>query len=368
MHYNMSEVYDPTAPSLMYRPSFPMLVEEKHRLAEPRSFDPDELTRRLYMVIAEQDLMADRRRRLRPADQVPQRSMSAKFHTKSLSTSRKHRKDKTSMSDLKSASKDSYDTDKSKARRSTSKKIKEKDVDQPDAFTDDGHYVPQVAAAQFTRTTLGESPERNLVHKLSRVAMKFHMQSQHSKTDAHSTAAEKTKALKRAQSTRERNYDRNQFQNPATLNTCEEADVPGPLVERSMFQGHAVVEEDKPHFLSPRRKSTGSILSKPEQPRPVSGIFSPDFSLLEKHSTLGQFDGSADAHRVDWTQSDEIANGIKSAPLRKIESRWTLRGRLGSLSKQSKDERAVPTAPPMPMEKITLSMSPKSGFFSRFKR
>ena len=47
---------------------------------------------------------------------------------------------------------------------------------------EDGHsssyrHIPQVAASQFARTTTVESPtDRLLVHKLSKKAMKFHME------------------------------------------------------------------------------------------------------------------------------------------------------------------------------------------------
>ena len=121
-----------------------------------------------------------------------------------------------------------------------------------------------------------------------------------------------------------------------------------------------------------RRRSTGSILGRTKPPRlgsldspaalfPVDGRESDEIVLvLSEH------------HRVDWTQSDEAKVGLMPlamtpTPLRKHESIWTLRGRLGSLTKHGKDEK-----PPSPIDEKRASpespKSPKAGFFARFKR
>ncbi|KAF7562714.1 hypothetical protein G7046_g1416 [Stylonectria norvegica] len=70
---------------------------------------------------------------------------------------------------------------------------------------------------------------------------------------------------------------------------------------------------------------------------------------------------------VDWSQSDEpVKHSAVGAA--KADSKWSLRGRLGSVSKQGRDTREVLLLSDEEADPPVLSKSPKNSFMSRFKR
>ncbi|KAK8037081.1 hypothetical protein PG991_001395 [Apiospora marii] len=82
------------------------------------------------------------------------------------------------------------------------------------------HHVPQVAAQQFARTATAKASlsDMSSVHPLSRPALKFHIEgsaAERTELELSKTPAEQNRALRRAQSTRERLQERNQFQDDA---------------------------------------------------------------------------------------------------------------------------------------------------------
>ncbi|KAK8025191.1 hypothetical protein PG990_003014 [Apiospora arundinis] len=90
------------------------------------------------------------------------------------------------------------------------------------------HHVPQVAAQQFARTATAKASlgDMSSVHPLSRQALKFHIEgsaAERTELEASKTPGEQKRALRRAQSTREKLQERNQFQNdlpPAAVATA----------------------------------------------------------------------------------------------------------------------------------------------------
>lgn len=357
----------------------------KPRPAQSQPVDADELTRRLQVVLAEQRAHSEKKRRARAeAERLGQSTTSSKqkkttvaspprnTNGNKLDSSSRQRPEAKSTQNIDSSPKEKkLKRSSSKNSNSSSNKSGDEQRNQSSGY----HHIPQVAASQFTLTTTVEPPaEKGPVHKLSKLAMKFHLEGPNASREVRETnpaapPCEQTKALRRAQSMRERQYERNHVHEP--LPTTFEADGgAGSLPHRHTFHTRLRAAVNSDEVKDARRRSTGSILGRNEAP-PVEP-FELVGALLS--STKSAVIGDPDEHRVDWTQRDEemAARAIDfpqpSQPeLRKHESRWTLRGRLGSFGRHSKDDK-----PPSPIdEKSPQDLSPKSpisGFFSRFKR
>ena len=173
---------------------------------------------------------------------------------------------------------------------------------------------------------------------------------------------------------RERQYGRNQVQHMPALATTAEVDKrKAHLPHRHPFETHFNIKEmDLDDRMDARRRSTGSILGRTDPP-PVGsfGVLAGPISVQRRESDEILLD-SFEHHRVDWTQSDEASvrpmpTAVSPPPLQKHESRWTLRGRLGSFTKHGKDDKP-PTPPDEKRASQASPRSPKSGFFARFKR
>lgn len=377
MHYNMSHAYDLRATGLAHRQSKPNFRQKPQSSSYPRPFDPDELSRRLFVVLAEQKAYSERKRRARAdANKAAQQTFSGKLPAKTSRPKQEHSKPREQRREEQSGSRSQTDTEraaKDKSRRKSQAPRRKSEADE--GLAEDGHYIPQVAAAQFERTTISEVVlETSQVHKLSKKAMKFHMDGPNaalegtSPTDTSPLA--QAQAIQRVRSTRERQYERNQFQHPSSFGAVTEDIVPPEaLKQRRTFDTPSSAEQQA---KEDRRKSTGSILAKDS--RPVLEEALHNFSFIDKQPAMDATEVAqvAEAHRVDWTQSDEPAVQPKTSPqLRKTESRWTLRGRLGSLGKQGGKENRDEKPAPVAEETSELGASPKSpkpGFFSRFKR
>ncbi|KAK5998011.1 hypothetical protein PT974_00380 [Cladobotryum mycophilum] len=344
------------------------LKKPKPSSSHPRPFDPEELTRRLYVVQAEQKAFAERKRRARAAVEAERESRQA-AHARAQRAQQHH------------LPRGRPPEPAEKPRREPPSKPS------PGASEDESptsyRHVPQVAASQFARTTTVESPtDKHLVHKLSRQALKFHMESPNTMaaTSAGTSPFEQTKALKRAQSFRERQYERNQFQHTQTLAATAEVDenLLSRSLPRNTFQDYFKpkgLEQDEGRNV--RRKSTGDMLNK------IAAALEPPVDLMPGHSPIDtqptldhcEVVVNPDEHRVDWTQSDEIVNQPKPAAthhhLRKAESKWALKTRLGSFSKHKGDKLASPIEE-KEKESSPVVESPKSptklGFFARFRR
>ncbi|KAH6608002.1 hypothetical protein Trco_004315 [Trichoderma cornu-damae] len=407
----------------------------------PTPFDPDDLTRRLHVVLAEQKANAERKKRARAAVEAQRQANAAAVARNASvlhpgqrgiplgptapSTYIQKKEITASKSLVGDASRRSSEfpakadkTHKAGMKNSTTSSSDRNSGDTPPSSY---RHVPQVAASQFARTTTAETVlEKHLMHKLSRQAMKFHMQGPNAAAAGLApdlAPSEQNKALRRVQSMRERQYERNQFQHSHTLAATAEVDeklasaAPHTFQEYLRSKGLDLVDEPSKEM---RRRSVGAVL----------GMMAPaDFETIERSLSCAEHHQSAanhpdilpfnpDEHRVDWTQSDEAAllhqhkqqqhghqhqqqqqqsqqsqqshqpqqqqQQQQAQPqndtaghnvLRKADSRWALRTKFGSFSKKGEK---LPS-PTEEKDKEPPVESPKSptktgGLFARFKR
>lgn len=128
------------------------------------------------------------------------------------------------------------------------------------------------------------------------------------------------------------------------------------------------------------------LLSLPPAKRSAE---SKNMNKLEKHEEKRKHPrwlnqgATINEHRVDWTQHDETIDfhgeaKVRSPKLKKADSIWTLRGRLGSLGRHHYEKEKDGRSEDMISIKKSRSdgdtltacsvKSPRNGFFSRFKR
>ncbi|KAG5978755.1 hypothetical protein E4U55_005998 [Claviceps digitariae] len=350
--------------------------------AQSQPVDPQELSRRLSLVLAEQKARSDRKRRQARTDAAvnpEQHSLNSRpnrNNDRPFSSTEVRMKTDIGITH-KTEHPSSYEG-KSLGRLSPKKSSTSSTQNVQDGPETKHTYrhIPKVAASQFTRTTTTESAsEKGPIHVLSRQAMRFHLDGPNASLAARvndsDAPCEKNKALKRAQSMRERHYRRNPMDKTSLPITSEPDMALYPLKPCYMHQDDlncdkAVDDEPK----DARRMSTGSMLGRSE-PRPVEPF---DLAAAVVSPEKSDLAGQPKQHRVDWTQSDEptMANIVvrplpARSELRKTESKWKLRGRLGSFGRHNKEDKlATP-----PEESIALDAVPKSpitGFLSRFKR
>ncbi|KAL7960267.1 hypothetical protein V8C34DRAFT_312805 [Trichoderma compactum] len=375
-----------------------------------KALDADDLTRRLYVVLAEQKAQAERKKRARAAVEAERQANAAAVARNAnamhpgqrgiplgptvASTQIQKREATAAKSHVRNAPRDSneYPPKADKLQRagmknSTSSSSNRNSEDAPPS---NYRHVPQVAASQFARTTTTETvTEKHLVHKLSRQAVKFHMQGPNAMVATDLAPSEQNKALRRVQSMRERQYERNQFQHTHSLAATAEVDERPASTAPHTF--HEYLKSRNPDPLDEinketRRRSMGAILGMmaPADAEPAERSMS---SLDNQSDTVPV---NPDEHRVDWTQSDEAAILLqqrqqqqpsqqppqqpqKSAAghgvLRKAESKWALRTKLGSFSKKG-DKLSSPTEGEgaEPFTETPKSPTKTGGLFARFKR
>lgn len=379
---------------------------------QSKAFDPEDLTRRLQIVLAEQKAVAEKKKRARAAVEAERQANAAAAARNASglhpgqdgiplgptapSTSIQKKQVTASKSHGKLTSRESGEQAPTKAGKlqkigsKNSTSSSSNNGNSEDAAPSSYRHVPQFAASQFARTTTAETvTEKHLLHKLSRQAMKFHMQGPNAMASMAASdlaPSEQNKALRRVQSMREREYERNRFQHSHTLATTAEIDEkPASPATAHAFQEYRKSKEDPSKVL--RRRSVGAILGMM-----ISSDLDParaSLSSAENQSDAGHSDVvpiNAEEHRVDWTQSDQVAmlpQRQKQQPqqpvqattsqntLRKSESRWALRTKLGHFGKKS-DKLSSPTEERD--EESPTAESPKSplakagGLFARFKR
>lgn len=389
----------------------------------PKQLDADDLTRRLHLVLAEQKALAERKKRARAAVEAERQANAAAVarnantlhpgqHGIPLgptapSTQIQKKEATASKSHARNAPRDSNEyppktekLHKAGMKNSTTSSSNRNSEDTPPS---NYRHVPQVAASQFARTTTTETvTEKHLVHKLSRQAIKFHMQGPNAMVGSVADLApsEQNKALRRVQSMRERQYERNQFQHTHTLATTTEVDEKlapaAPHTFQEYLKSKCLDLLDEPN-KEMRRRSVGAILGMMAPTEAENAERS--MSSLESQSANRSdiLPANPDEHRVDWTQSDEAAILLQQKQqqhqqphhqphqqqqqpqpqkseaghnvLRKTESRWALRTRLGSFSKRG-DKLSSPTEEKDTESLLEPSKSPikTGGLFARFKR
>ncbi|TLD25021.1 hypothetical protein PspLS_05711 [Pyricularia sp. CBS 133598] len=296
------------------------------------SVDPVELSRRLSLVLEEQQRTAERRRRasLNPdfasAPQVSgyqQQDGIAAFRAADTSVSTGLRRPEAKI-----------DTNKRKSSQQPSSEGAAKEDAQP------SHpYVPREAALQFSVTTTAISMREGtgtsgLVRRLSRSALKLHL-------------------------------SRDEQQKASSGRKSESNQVHGGRIAEEEVEGHPSGTSD--HQEENKRGSKGLYPErKDEDPNARDSQVVPD--SLDRHSSNTPpppqvkplHISIANEHRVDWTQSDEVKKTKLSPLLRRPVSTWTLRGRLVSKEKGSFSNEVGPESPEL--------KSPKYSFSARFRR
>ncbi|KAK6825659.1 hypothetical protein PG987_013153 [Apiospora arundinis] len=253
------------------------------------------------------------------------------------------------------------------------------------------HHVPQVAAQQFARTATAKASlgDMSSVHPLSRQALKFHIEgsaAERTELEASKTPGEQKRALRRAQSTREKLQERNQFQN----------DLPRPPSRPPSPRGTSATPS--PPTASPhgRRRRSFNFADLMPGCRPVDADGVP--LVLRNNAAIAD-------RQVDWTQKDEKNEKLSSQQprhashshdnnhssssskvprsplLRKADSLWALKGKLVSVSSgrkhhhgdsnnssnSNKTSRNSANSSETGMTSPIKSPS-RGGFFSRLRR
>ena len=364
---------------LVHRPKHATGTAKKTSSSRPKARPPTsqpvdaaELTRRLAVVLSEQKAKSNNKRQVRAEADLLSSNAPEGFRTCESRCSPAAAE----PTNVEHSGPCQAQIKTSQSKSAVFKESEDNDEEMPRAY----RHVPQVAATQFERTTTVESSidtsSVNKVHTLSRKAMKFHLKGPNANIEVvglsfDAPPNEHAKALKRAQSTREQQYSRNQPGRTTARPPASEADGTffRPNKRHSLATLSGFVRNET--RLS-RRMSTGSVCDV-AKPLPVGSFELPGglFPLQEPSEA-----GNPDEHRVDWTQSDEAeaakAAGVFRRPLsppaiRKVTSIWAFRGRLGSLSKHAKEKKQPSPVDETHAEEVSPK-SPKGGFLTRFKR
>ncbi|KAL7926637.1 hypothetical protein ACQKWADRAFT_145399 [Trichoderma austrokoningii] len=368
---------------------------------QSRAFDPEDLTRRLHIVLAEQKAVAERKKRARAAVEAERlANAAAAARNASVLHPGQHgiplgptapstfiqKKQVTAAASKSSHGKLESSEHAKIAKENSTSSSSNRNSEDAAPSNNNYRHVPQFAASQFARTTTAETvTEKHLLHKLSRQAMKFHMQGPNAMASMAAasdlTPSEQNKALRRVQSMRERQYERNQFQHSHTLAATAEIDEkPASPATAHTFQEYRKSKEEPPSKAL-RRRSVGAILGMmiSSDPDPARASLSSAENQSDANHSDVVVSINADEHRVDWTQSDEAAipaqqpvqaSATSQNTLRKSESRWALRTKLGHFGKKS-DKLASPTEErdeESPVESPKSPLAKAGGLFARFKR
>lgn len=412
-------------------------------------FDPDELCRRLYVVLADQKAHAERserKRRARAEAAIP--SSSANLNSRNTNnpninnnsnvaiSSTSRRGDHTQQRSQDGRRPDSYPTTSQPSKtvatstdlitelRRTRSSAKHNSCRHGAAETginnttsleqkeNEYHHVPREAAKQFARTTTVEvmrNKEReSLVHQLSKRALRFHKQGGRAPADPLTTApSELNRALRHSQSQRDKILDRNQFQRTRILEEAAQLDHERVRESNRPHTFEHEIARILPEQNKNRRNSTGNTELFDRVPGGIGEHNRKSVILMDPLLDVDEDSTSNDEypqgraipheHRVDWSQSDESKRQPKlllSPLLKKADSLWGLRGRLGSKASMSSSsgggvggagtlkgieenesggsQEQIATASavsaPSALPTATTPKSPKGGFFAKFRR
>ncbi|CRK18434.1 hypothetical protein HYQ45_005725 [Verticillium longisporum] len=346
--------------------------------SRPVPFDPEDLSRRLSIVLAQQKAHAERRRA--PKTDSTRHPKPALSHPAASS----------------SRPQDAFFTGAATKKSSQPPKAaKAVDSTSPPLQDENGSYIPRVAATQFARTTTAaDMAHQDLAHMFSRRAINT-TRSHRSGTDpgvamppiprqhpltvaapSTMTSADLTPShpvrtrsgARKTHAPHDRTHDRQHSQMlqrnrilEAAAAAGEAGDLQGRYPQRHTIEGPIAMaavggaqatEEQLHGDDAARRVSTGDLLGRPHL-NEKGAAAADDEPEVPPHDV--------NEHRVDWTQSDERPKTRSTPLLRKADSIWTLRGRLGSLGKNARDDKGTPAG-----EGESLK-SPRAGFFARFK-
>ncbi|EEY21043.1 predicted protein [Verticillium alfalfae VaMs.102] len=298
--------------------------------SQPVPFDPEDLSRRLSIVLAQQKAHAERRRT--PKTDSARHPKPALSHPAASSS---HPQDAFSAGAV--AKKSSQPPTAAKAIDSTS----------PPLQDENGSYIPRVAATQFARTTTAaDMAHQDLAHMFSRRAINTTATT----TRSHRSGADPGVAMPpiprqhpltvAAPSTmtsadldpeppgaheHSQTLQRNRILEAATA-AGEAGDLQGRYPQRHTIEGPIAMaavggaqatEEQLHGDDAARRVSTGDLLGRPHA-NGKGAAAADDEPEVPPHDV--------NEHRVDWTQSDERPKTRSTPLLRKADSIWTLRG------------------------------------------
>ncbi|KAI0131305.1 hypothetical protein F4814DRAFT_445443 [Daldinia grandis] len=344
-----------------YRPS--NTRQQRHSKSQP--FDADDLRRRLYIVIEEQEAQKKRQKR-RPDEnyqsQEQSRSMSrsevrptdtTKPGASEKSFAIRMAKSKVSVAD--STRESDAQPPKIKSGRSMSKSIQDRlrrrpsEVDptatESAAKATSYQHMPQEAAAQFERTATANSMrERNLEHSLSQSTLKYHVERRPSDQHELGSSIPPIHTLERVRSKRELFHERNPFQTPQWHPTAvadAEEIYPHHQPQPQPQPQHQLRRHSAPLVIPPRpwrKNSIGTVL----EDKAMDEISSEETLVQVAADPLITTTTTINEHRVDWTQSDEKpgrptaaatgGGGGRIPLLRKADSLWTLK-KLGGFNR-----------------------------------
>ncbi|KAI0542163.1 hypothetical protein GGR58DRAFT_340759 [Xylaria digitata] len=354
-----------------------------HPKSQP--FDPEDLRRRLYVVIAEREAQNEKRQRQRvdalPAKwaQVEREENTQQTYIERLAAINAA----WTVSDMATPSRRA-----SKSQSSVQDKLRRSSAEIPSTVADANEcpkyrHIPEQAAAQFSRTTTSGSmqSDKSVVHSLSRAALRFYAEgtssADRSAIESSITPGKQRRILQRTRSQQDRQHTRNQFQDSRVAG--DEA-VPW---RRSSKSGPGAGEKT----ILEEADGVSALADLHLHAYPNQGESAENKELHSSEETLVDA-ATANEHRIDWSQSDEMLphekRGVKL--LKKTTSILTLKGKLGHLRKDSKennklrivtiqedcDEQAEADADdgstPMSPNSGTSGRSPRLGIWGRLKR
>ncbi|KAK4154283.1 hypothetical protein C8A00DRAFT_42941 [Chaetomidium leptoderma] len=347
--------------TMQYRPNFtrelvstaPRPSGQPHKApvsAADGQLDPNELTRRLYVVLAEQKAYAERRQRAHRTKDGLGASSSTR-HRDGLRTGRQ--KPAEPPADLITELRRTESARRKQApHMAAAVPASDAGAIEPPQY----HHVPKEAAKQFTRTTTVENMRNSsdLVHKLSKRALQFHTDGPktvrpggggggngngNGSSETAITPAELSRALQQTQTQRDRLLERNQFQRSRILEEAARQDhhqeqqsprkhtfqdefsriLPGGgggqqnkhLRRNSTGNSHHNNAMDYRHQPPPEKDIRRSLLAAPDMMGMLMDpLLEEDMLLMRSMLTpppekeLGRFP-PPDRARVDWTQSDQ---------------------------------------------------------------
>lgn len=379
-HHRSSRVLDPSLPvNARYSTIKPYQNHRESKKQKPTPFDPDDLCRRLQVVLAEEKAYAERKRRSRAnIDRPVVKDDDGKRIGREVPLEITAYQATATKSAQVTAARRSVLSSSAAKRRSKATEEGLIAPPEPPEKEDQAsyHHVPSVAATQFARTTAHElSSDKSIVHKLSRKAMKFHMEGPNARADTMANAApdEQAKMMHRVREEREKTYGRNQFQHPAAIleaagdvDDRQDRDACYRQTFDSHFRAKHGVQDESDQPYKPRLSSSSARAYQHAGTRESADYPAGIYPVLSQDDAENQsVPTRIDDHRVDWTQSDEKTLEPLSPTLRKADSRWTLRGRLSFHrgSKSEKEMLAIEDRTESPMLRPQ-----RSSFFARFKR
>lgn len=352
-------------------------------------FDPDELTRRLYIVLADQKEHAERKRRARlTRDGAQQQHQHQPRQNQPRQVEGIWRKDKypekgpvvtsTTAAAVTSAPAlggGGGSMSEQRSARPDRRKAEKASVEETPALQTEYCHVPREAAKQFVNTTTVEvirSQPTPAAHKQSKRASRFHLRNKDEENgggngDAGEPAHRKLQQdqcqdlrermlqLQRAQ--REREHEHNDAamaaatRNRHTFGAELARLVPGGQNYNYNMQRNST---GNTAVAAPVEDNRRSMLATMDRLGDVSEETTPPTEEPVPHHDPAD-------HRVDWTQSDESKARPKlllTPFLRKADSLWGLRGKLSSRDKTGSGDQGS--------QRQTSLKSPKSGFLAKF--